>query len=100
MSRSIATVTTENASRYLRQLCKHWSHRFAVEYDPEDLRQGFIDFGDGRRKVWLTAEGTLLTLTASDEQAEGLPELEVIVAKHIQRFAFKEELEFVWKPES
>ena len=26
-------VPTTHASRYLQQLCKHWSHNLAVEFD-------------------------------------------------------------------
>ena len=29
-------VATAAASKYLQQLCKHWSHRFAVEFDAAD----------------------------------------------------------------
>jgi uncharacterized protein len=43
---SSSRVVTENASRYLRQLCKHWGHHFEVAYDPNDLREGSIDFGN------------------------------------------------------
>ena len=46
MPRSQATVTTASASRYLQQLCKHWSHKFAVEFTPELLRKD-LDLGLG-----------------------------------------------------
>ncbi len=32
---STATVPTASASKYLQQLCKHWSHRFAVDFDAD-----------------------------------------------------------------
>ena len=34
MIRSIARVPTDKGSRYLQQLCKHWSHNLAVEFTP------------------------------------------------------------------
>ncbi|TIT63197.1 MAG: DUF2218 domain-containing protein, partial [Mesorhizobium sp.] len=34
MPTSHANVTTAHASRYLQQLCKHWAHKFPVEFDP------------------------------------------------------------------
>ena len=34
MPASQATIPTTAASRYLQQLCKHWSHKFAVEFTP------------------------------------------------------------------
>lgn len=30
-----AMVPTTSGSRYLQQLCKHWSHKFAVDFTPE-----------------------------------------------------------------
>ncbi len=34
---STALVPTKSASRYLQQLCKHWSHNLAVSFTPEQL---------------------------------------------------------------
>ncbi len=31
-----AVVPTENASKYLQQLCKHWEHNLQVEFTPEN----------------------------------------------------------------
>ena len=45
MPSSQARVSTASASRYLQQVCKHWSHKFAVEFTPE---KGHIPFSDGR----------------------------------------------------
>ena len=59
-----AVVPTASASRYLQQLCKHWSHNMAVEFDetngrvvfPKNARGGRLarrrpvhDDGDARR---------------------------------------------------
>ena len=35
MTTLTCTVPTESASRYLQQLCKHWSHKFEVKFDPK-----------------------------------------------------------------
>ena len=35
MPTSQARVQTMEASRYLQQLCRHWSHKFKVEATPE-----------------------------------------------------------------
>ena len=37
-----AEVPTESGSRYLQQLCKHWSHRFEVAFD---AAQGTVRLG-------------------------------------------------------
>lgn len=92
MPHSTATVATEHASRYLQQLSKHWSHKFAVEFDPH---QSAIDFGDGR-KVELKATDAALDIAVTSPDESKLPQLEEVVAVHIKRFAFREELDFGW----
>lgn|GEM_PF-4305252 len=44
MSVVTAIVPTENANRYLQQLCKHWSHKMDVTFTPDE---GRIDFPNG-----------------------------------------------------
>nr|WP_312841707.1 DUF2218 domain-containing protein [Sinorhizobium psoraleae] len=68
MASSTATVATQGASRYLQQLCKHWSHRFPVTFDPNE---GEIDFG-GRQSVALSATEALLVVTVRDDDEAGL----------------------------
>ncbi|PSJ59323.1 DUF2218 domain-containing protein [Pseudaminobacter soli (ex Li et al. 2025)] len=91
MAKSKAVVETEHASRYLQQLCKHWSHKFAVEFSPTE---GRIDLGEGR-VVDLRANDASLTV---EVEAPELPRMEQVVVDHIVRFAFREDLVFDWKP--
>jgi hypothetical protein len=93
--RSRATVATANASRYLQQLCKHWSHKFATDFDPGC---GTIDMGDGRTVAMEAGDGRLSILVSAPDP-EALPRLETVVADHIRRFAFREELAFDWQPD-
>ncbi|WP_395446893.1 DUF2218 domain-containing protein [Aminobacter sp. UC22_36] len=90
MPKSTAVVETEHASRYLQQLCKHWGHKFKVEFSPTE---GRIDLGEGRL-VDLRAGDHSLTV---DVEAEDLPRMEQVVVDHIVRFAFREELKFEWR---
>lgn len=86
-----ATVPTQHASRYLQQLCKHWSHRFTVEFTPE---AGSIDFGEGKT-VTLEASATALEVRVSTDG--DLANLQRVVEEHLQRFGFREELVFTWR---
>lgn len=92
MSTTQAGVRTRNGSKYLQQLCKHWSHKFPVEFTPE---RGRIDLGEGRICT-MEALPEVLTVQATGDEA-ALPRLEGVIADHIKRFAFKEELAFVWE---
>jgi uncharacterized protein len=91
---SRATVPTVNASKYLQQLCKHWQHDhdFTVTFD---AHKGSIDFGDEASSE-LFADDTTLTVTVSHPSLEQTAEWEEVVADHIKRYAFREELTFDW----
>lgn len=92
MSISNADVTTEHASRYLQQLCKHWAHKFPVTFDPN---HGEIELTIGRTVMDADAAALRITLTASDTAQ--MDQLERVVEDHIKRFAFREELAFSWQ---
>jgi len=91
MAKSKAVVTTAHGSRYLQQLCKHWGHKFSVEFTPE---KGHIDLGEDR-VVDLAADDAALSVEVS---AGDLPRMQQVVEDHIVRFAFRETLAFEWRP--
>jgi hypothetical protein len=92
MSLAVARVPTAHASRYLQQLCKHWAHKFPVEFTPLN---GRIEMSAG--VLVLDADPEALGLRLTAEPAD-LERMEGVVAAHLQRFAFREELAFDWKP--
>ena len=88
MPASHATVPTGSASRYLQQLCKHWSHKFAVEFTPE---HGTIPFDAGRRcTLDATPEALSLRIEAADDTT--LERMQGVVIDHLKRFAVREDL--------
>ena len=91
MNVSMARVSTENASSYLRKLCQHWSHKFLVSFDAQ---YGTIDLAVG--KCILDAEASALNvrleLAAPGDEAR----MQKVVEDHIKRFAFCETLKFEW----
>lgn len=91
--KTTGVVATKHGSRYLQQLCKHWSHKFTVNFDPQ---QGSIDLPAGTVVLTAASEQLQLDLTAKNE--EDLPRLKNVVASHLDRFAFREApLPFVWE---
>ena len=99
---SVASVPTKNGSRYLQQLCKHWAHNMAVEYDAE---RGKVTFPRDARGADWPGDG-IFTMTAEPEallcriEALAPGQLEALkgaVARHLDRFAFREApLTFDW----
>ena len=89
---STAIVPTEHASRYLQQLCKHWSHKFECSFDDSTGRIGFPS-GD----IDLAVVPGGLSVTVRSQIADGLATAKQVVADHFDRFAFREApLSFPW----
>jgi hypothetical protein len=93
MPTSHAAIATASASRYLQQLCKHWSHKFSVEFTPE---HGLIPVDETRRCV-LDASADRLALRVEAADDATLERMQGVVIDHLKRFAFREELgEVTW----
>lgn len=87
-----AQVPTANASRYLQQLCKHWSHKFETSFD---AAQGRIAFPMGA--IAMTAQPDRLVVTLHPEAGADIARFQQVVADHLDRFAFREApLSFDW----
>lgn len=100
---STARVPTASGSRYLRQLCKHWAHNLAVEFDEA---RGKVTFPrEGRGGTWagegvatFVAEPDTLVCTIVASEPGQLEGLKGAVQRHLDRFAFREApLSFDWQ---
>ena len=96
---SVAQVPTGHASRYLQQLCKHWSHNLEVEFTAE---RGTIVFPrDARGADWPADACVTLTARSDSLEASAQGQLEGLkgaLARHLDRFAFREApLGFEWQ---
>lgn len=88
---SVATIATPNGSKYLQQLCKHWSHKFEVSFDPA---AGTIPFPASVLNLAATPDALILTIVAPE--AATIDRMEGVVVEHLQRFAFREDLQVAW----
>jgi uncharacterized protein len=89
---SEARVATPLAQRYMTQLCKHFEHRLAVSYD---TAAGRIAFPSGLCR--LEAGPDVLVLHAEAADPGALDQLESVVARHLERFAFRDKPAIVWQ---
>ena len=103
MFETTARVPTANGSRYLQQLCKHWSHNLQVEFTPE---AGTVVFPKNARGADWPGDATLTLRAAKDalecrldaSAAEQREALKGVVSGHLDRFAFREApLQFDWR---
>jgi uncharacterized protein len=83
--RSEARIATALAQCYMTQLCKHFEHRLAVSRSDA---QGSIAFPTGTCRF--EAEPGCLILRAEAPDPDALARLEGTVARHLQRFAFRD----------
>ena len=98
-----ARVPTPNGSKYLQQLCKHWSHNLAVEFD--EARGTVVFPKDARGAEWpgdglftMAAGPETLTCRIEATSAGQLEGLKGAVERHLNRFAFREgELSYPWQ---
>ncbi|MBM3609206.1 MAG: DUF2218 domain-containing protein [Alphaproteobacteria bacterium] len=94
MPASCSSVDTEHASKYLQQLCKHWSHRLEVEFDPQ---KGIVHFDAGRLCRFEAQDGRLAMRVETHSDGE-LERTQNTVIVHLKRFAFREEFgEVAWQ---
>jgi hypothetical protein len=92
MAQSLARVPTAHGSRYLQQLCKHWSHKLEVVFTPEE---GTVRFEAAVATMRAEPEALVVAITADDPAV--LERMKTVVATHLDRFAFKEApLGFDW----
>lgn len=90
---SEARVATNMPRRYLGQLCKHFQHRLPVVLDEW---QGRIEFPAGACDLHAAAEGGILHLRVNAADEASLGQLEDVVARHFERFAFRDDLKVHW----
>ena len=90
-----ARMQTASASRYLQQLCKHWSHNLAVEFTPDHgtvvfPRDARGNSWAGDAKVTFAASPAGLDCRIDASEPAQLEGLKGAVHRHLERFAFRE----------
>ena len=91
---SVAIVNTAQAQRYLGQFCKHFAHRLKVE-QAEDNASGVVNFDNGICR--LVAGHDQLELSVDAQTEDDILRLQDVVARHLLRFAFREDLAVSWE---
>ncbi|MDR2216485.1 MAG: DUF2218 domain-containing protein [Nevskiaceae bacterium] len=94
MSTINGEAATTEASRAIRRLCRHWSHKFQVQFDDS---LGVIHLTDA--KVTLHATPDRIHILLENPAGEVPPRLMGVVAEHLQRMLGAEAvLDVKWSP--
>ena len=91
MARSEARITIDRSSRYLQQLCRRFAPKVPTIHTPQ---RGQIVFASGTCK--LAAKDGSLTLVVEAEDEAMVAKLEELVARRLERFAFRDTLTIAW----
>jgi len=83
-----ADIPTGEGSRYLQQICKHWSHKFEVTFTPQEGRVPFSAENVCLLKV--SPEALYVRVEALD--AGEAARLGDVVFRHLERFSFRDPL--------
>ena len=95
---SVATIPTERAARYGKQLVSHMGHKITGFWD-EEASSGYLLFDRegpvlGRFDVVASASNLRLELRTEPERAD---RLEFIVGIHLARFGARDSLAISWE---
>lgn len=77
---STATIASTEPAHIIRRLCKHWGHKFVVDYD-ETRGRVELPFG----LCLLTAGAGELTVRLEAAPDIAMDRFELVVADHVQR---------------
>lgn len=91
MQNSHLNLKTENASKYLQQLCKHFGHKVPVSFTKT---KGEVSLPFGNCELMAT-ENTLSVKVSGD--THNVSNLERFIGDHLARFAFREKPELHWQ---
>lgn len=90
-----AHAETPSAARYLGQLSKHFAHKITVDYTPDATPpHSTVHFPWGICRM--TADGHILSVEVTADNAEGLDRIKYAIGEHLKRFAWRESLELSW----
>ncbi len=89
-----ARVTTDKASRYLQQLCKHFGHKVPARFD---AHEGHVEFAMGACALAAGPEADELVMRVTASTPGDLTTLEEIVGGHLVRFGFRDGLLVEWQ---
>ncbi|WP_404481351.1 DUF2218 domain-containing protein [Novosphingobium sp. BL-52-GroH] len=95
MSTIEARVSTQSGGKYIRQLCKHWSHKLETQVEGDT---GTVTFPNAVATMAADDSGIAIAITGEDREA--IERLTGVVAVHIDRFAFREApltYEWAWR---
>lgn len=88
-----ASLKTERGSSYLQTLCKHFGRKTTVRFD---TKHGVIELPFG--KCDLHADAAQLDLSVSADTQEDLERTAHVITSHLERYAFRENPDLVWRP--
>ena len=89
-----ATVATDRAARYGKQLASHLGRRSVAVWD-DDAGRGTLEMGEGAANAVLTSTSDALLLEVS-AAPDDIAVYEDVIGRHLVRFGHRDELTVAW----
>ncbi len=89
--KTVSRIPTQDASAYIRKLCRHFAHKIETSYSESE---GSASFPMGVCRM--TAAPGLLIFEVEAETSEAIGKIRDILVTHLLKFAFREELQIAW----
>ncbi|HLR26953.1 MAG TPA: DUF2218 domain-containing protein [Fodinibius sp.] len=91
MFTSTISLSTKDASRFIKRLCKHFSHKVEVEFDESS---GHVNFPLGECNMEAADNTLQFDIKAANE--EDLEKIQHVISSHSDQFARNESFEWKW----
>ncbi len=90
-----AIIDTQEASAYIRKLCRHFSVKVAATYTESE---GNVDFPFGKCVMQASPGQLIITIQVEDDTAAD--KAEHVIVSHLSKFAWREQLNIQWNRQS
>lgn len=96
MTTLTANVEIDDPSRYLKQLCRHFGHKVATTCDDDS---GTVSFDECDVAIEVVGDKSL-NLAVVAGNAITAERFAGVVQRHLEKFAFRQNLTFDWRAPS
>lgn len=95
MNYASTQISTTEASKYIRKLCRHFAHKVPVQFSEQD---GQVQFLQGQCVMQANAQSMSIYMQA--DAPDGIQAMQFIIDDHLRRFVRFETLSYQWGSEA
>lgn len=94
MHKTLTSIQTEHASKYLMTLCRHFARKVESEWNEQ---QGSVKFPKGECEMHVNTAKNQLVIVCSAENESNLALIKSILDSHVKLFSRRETFVLSWQ---